>query len=258
MSPPRIIRSLTEFRRHYPHLAAGDLVVGYLPLRPGEEIKVIDLLARGVRFFPPYLAQALSRSKAAQAEVLRAFMVPGTQVVYGAAELSGLSAHFPPDTPLVCKRARAHLGLGVSRWPSLEALLAVAGLRDLEYPLVIQPFVAGARDFRAVLVGDQVELYERFNPHDFRQNLYQGGQARAVPFPAAWQDFCRRVMEQGGFPYAILDLLLAPEGDLYLSEINLTAGLKASRLGQAEFRRRVALLEDEEARRWADSLRTPA
>lgn len=258
MSPPRIIRSLIEFRRHYPHLTAGDLVVGYLPVRPGEEIKVIDLLARGVRFFPPYLAQALSRSKAAQAEVLCEFMVPGTQVVYSAAELSGLSARFPPETPVVCKRARAHLGLGVSRWPSLEALLSVAGLRDLEYPLVIQPFVAGARDFRAVLVGGHVELYERVNPHDFRQNLYQGGQAQAVPFPSAWQDFCRRVMARGGFPYAILDLLLAPAGELYLSEINLTAGLKASRLGQAEFRRRVALLEDEEARRWADSLKTPA
>lgn len=258
MSPPRIIRSLTDFRRRYPHFTAGDLVLGYLPLRPGEEIKVIDLLIRGVRFFPPYLAQALSRSKAAQAEVLREFMVPGTQVVYSAPELAGLSAHFSPETPLVCKRARAHLGLGVSRWPSLEALLSVAGVRDLEYPVVIQPFVVGARDFRAVLVGEYAELYERVNPHDFRQNLYQGGEARAVPSPAAWQDFCRRVMERGGFPYAILDLLLAPEGDLYLSEINLTAGLKASRLGQAEFRRRVALLEDEEAKRWADSWKTPA
>ncbi len=258
MPPPRIIRSLTEFRQLYSHLAAGDLVLGCLPLRPGEEIKVIDLLARGVRFFPPYLAQALSRSKAAQAEVLREFMVPGTQVVYSAAELSGLGARLPPETPLVLKRARGHLGLGVSRWPSLESLLSVAGACDLEYPVVIQPFVAGARDFRAVLVGDCAELYERVNPHDFRRNLYQGGEARAVDFPAAWQEFCRRVMERGAFPYAILDLLLAPEGDLYLSEINLTAGLRASRLGQTEFRRRVAALAEEEARRWADSLRTPA
>lgn len=257
MSPPRIIRSLTDFRKHYPHLTAGDLVLGYLPLRPGEEIKVVDILARGVRFFPPYLAQALCRSKAAQAEVLRDFMVPGTQVVYSAAELAGLSARFPPDLPLVCKRARAHLGLGVSRWPSLESLLALAGVRDLEYPLIIQPFVAGARDFRAVLVGEYGELYERVNPYDFRQNLYQGGQARTAVFPAAWQEFCCRVMARGGFPYAVLDLLLAPDGSIHLSEINLTAGLKASRLGQAEFRRRVALLQEEEARRWAGSLTTP-
>lgn len=256
-SPPRIIRSLTDLRRLYPHLGPGDLVLGYLPLRPGEEILVLDLLSRGVTFYPSYLSQALSRSKAAQAAVLREFMVPGTQVAYGAADLAGLTVHFPPDLPVVCKRDRAHLGLGVSRWPSLEALLGLASLQQLGYPLVIQPFVAGARDFRAVVVGAYTELYERTNPHDFRQNLYQGGIAAPAPFPAAWQEFCRRVMARGGFPYAVLDLLLAPDGRIHLSEINLTAGLKASRLGQAEYRRQVARLLEAEAARWEGSLRTP-
>jgi ribosomal protein S6--L-glutamate ligase len=255
--PPLIIRTLTEFRRQYPRLAAGDLVVGYLPLKPGEEIKVIDLVGRGVRFFPPYLAQALSRSKAAQAEVLGEFMVPGTRVAYRAADLAGLAASFPPEAPVVCKRDRGHLGLGVSWWPSLQALLSLAGLQTLDYPLVIQPFVAGARDFRAVLVGAHAELYERRNPHSFRHNLFQGGISVPTAFSAAHQEFCRRVMARGSFPYAVLDLLLSPAGNLYLSEINLRAGLRASRLGQAEFRRRAAQLEEEEAQSWANSSKTP-
>ncbi len=254
--PPRVIRSITEFRRQYPRLAAGDLVLGYLPLKPGEEIKVIDLLSRGVGFFPPYLAQALSRSKAAQAEVLGEFMVPGTQVAYHAADLAGLASRFSGETPIVCKRDRGHLGLGVSRWPSLEALLSLAALQDLEYPLVIQPFVAGARDFRALVVGDHAEVYERLNPHSFRRNLFQGGASRPASFPPTYQEFCRQVMARGAFPYAVLDLLVSPAGDLFLSEINLRAGLRASRLGQAEFRRRAALLEEEQAQAWADSSRT--
>lgn len=254
--PTVIVRTLTEFRRRYQSLAAGDLVLGPLPLKPGEEIKIIDLLSRGVAFFPPYLAQALSRSKAAQAEVLSQFMVPGTEVAYSAADMAGLACRFPPQTPVVCKRDRAHLGLGVSWWPSLEALLSLAGLQTLTYPLVIQPFVAGARDFRAVVVGEYAELYERLNPHSFRQNLFQGGSAQPVPFPGAYLEFCRRVMARGSFPYAVLDLLVDPGGHLYLSEVNLQAGLRASRLGQAEFRRRAALLREEWATQWAGSSRT--
>ncbi len=251
-----IIRTLTEFRRCYPHLTAGDLVLGCLPLKPGEEIKIIDLLSRGVAFFPPYVAQVLSRSKAAQAAVLGEFMVPGTQVAYRAADLAAMAVRFPPQTPVVCKRDRAHLGLGVSWWPSLEALLSLAGLQNLEYPLVVQPFVPEARDLRAVLAGGHAELYERQNPHSFRRNLFQGGTSRPVAFPPPYEEFCRRVMARGAFPYAVLDLLVSPTGDVYLSEISLHAGLRASRLGQAGFRRLVAQLEEEEATRWERSSTT--
>jgi len=40
----RIIRSITEFRKYYASLQAGDLVLGLLPLKPGEEIKLVDLV----------------------------------------------------------------------------------------------------------------------------------------------------------------------------------------------------------------------
>jgi glutathione synthase/RimK-type ligase-like ATP-grasp enzyme len=255
---PLLIRTITELRRHYRDLHSGDGVVGVLPLKPGEEIKLIDLDQRGVVFFPPALAQLLGRSKVAQAEVLGEFMLPGGFVAYG---LPDLAAHLPrlaPDQPVVAKRDRAHLGLGVSLWPSLEALYSLASLQGLTYPLVVQPFLAGARDLRVVMVADYAEAYERHNPHSFRQNLFQGGSSRPAELTPPVKDFCDAVMARGKFPYAILDLLLdAEDGRPYLSEITLKGGLTGARLSQAEFRRRVAALEEGFIQSWETSSKTP-
>lgn len=255
---PRIIRSISDFRSLYPHLKAGDLVLGLLPLKPGEEIKLLDLQARGVRFFPEILAQWLSRSKAAQAEVLREFMVPGTCVVYSRADLAACLSEPGLQGEIVCKADRGHLGLGVSRWPRLESLVSLAAIQPLPYPLVIQPLVEGARDLRAVVVGGYAEAYERVNPNGFRKNLFQGGSSRPVDLSPELLDFCRRVMARGRFPYAVLDLLVGTGERIYLSEINLKAGLKGSRLGQAGYREQVRRLEEEFARKWENSLKTPA
>jgi len=232
------------------------LVLGPMPLKPGEEIKLWDLHDRGVVFFPELLAQWLSRSKTAQAEVLREFMVPGTFVAYNRADLAaGLSA-LGPATEVVCKADKAHLGLGVSRWPSLESLVSLAALQVLPYPLVIQPLVEGARDFRAVVVGDYAEAYERANPHSFRKNLFQGGSSHPARLAPEHWDFCRRAMARGRFPYAVVDLLLSPSEEIFLSEINLKGGLKGSQLGQTGFRERVRHLEEELARQWESSSKT--
>jgi ribosomal protein S6--L-glutamate ligase len=238
-------------------LQAGDLVLGLLPLKSGEGIKLTDLLDRGVRVFPPVLAQLLNRSKAAQAEVLGPFMVPGTFVAYNRADLAARLSDPAVQGQVVCKADKAHLGLGVSLWPALEALVSLAGLHDLSYPLVVQPFVDHARDVRAVVVGDYAEAYERVNPHSFRKNLFQGGSSRPVSLETEHLDFCRRVMARGKFPYAVLDLLFSPREVIFLSEISLKGGLKGSQLGQEEFRARARQLEEEFGRTWAGSLKTP-
>lgn len=256
-SHPRIIGSITEFRMSYPDLQADDLVLGILPLKSGEEIKLTDLLDRGVRVFPPVLAQLLNRSKAAQAELLNAFMVPGTFVAYNRTDLAARLSDPAMQGQVVCKADKAHLGLGVSLWPALETLVSLAGLHDLSYPLTVQPFVDRARDVRAVVVGDYAEAYERVNPHSFRKNLFQGGSSRPTVLEPEHQDFCRRVMSRGKFPYAVLDLLLSPPGEIFLSEISLKGGLKGSQLGQAGFRARVRRLEEEFGKTWAGSLKTP-
>ena len=252
-----LIRTINDFRRHYRQLSSGDVVIGVLALRPGEEIKVLDLAERGVAFFPSVLAQLVGRSKVAQAEVLGEYMVPGTFVAYSLADLAGKLPEFQALGAVVAKRDRAHLGLGVSLWPSLETLYSLAGLQGLTYPLVVQPFLDGARDLRAVALGGYLEAYERVNPHSFRKNLFQGGSSRPAALSPAQQDFCRQVMARGGFPYAILDLLLdSRDGHPYLSEISFKGGLTGALLSQAEFHRRVAALEEDFIHQWETSSKT--
>ena len=253
----RLRRTIIDFRRHYQQLRSGDVIIGALALRPGEEVKALDLAERGVAFFPPVLCQLLSRSKVAQAEVLGDYMVPGSFAAYALADLAGRLPEFRPGEAVVAKRDRAHLGLGVSLWPSLETLYSLAGLQGLTYPLVVQPFLAGARDLRVVVAGDHLEAYERVNPHSFRKNLFQGGSSQPVNLTGELEDFCREVMARGKFPYAILDLLLDPEGRPYLAEISLKGGLTGARLSQAEFHRRVAALEEDFYRQWENSSKTP-
>jgi len=254
---PWLIRTITDFRRRYRQLGPGDLIIGVLALRPGEEIKVLDLAERGVAFYPPVLAQLISRSKVAQAEVLGEYMVPGSFVAYGLTDLAGKLAEFQAREAVVAKRDRAHLGLGVSLWPSLETLYSLAGLQGLTYPLVVQPLVPGVRDLRVVALGDYLEAYERINPHSFRKNLFQGGSSQPAALTPDQQNFCREVMARGRFPYAILDLLLEPEGGRpYLSEISFKGGLTGARLSQAEFHRRVAALEEDFIGRWETSSKT--
>ncbi len=256
---PRLVRNITEFRKYYQELHAGDAVLGPLALRPGEEFKLLELAERNVALFPPALAQFLARSKVPQAEVLREFMVPGTFVAYGLADLAERLAQYHAEYPgpVICKRDRAHLGLGVSRWPALEAMYSLAALQPLSYPLVVQPLIADARDFRVVVVADYAEAYERVNPAGFRKNLYQGGSSRTAALSPAQLSFCRQVMARGKFPYAILDLLEDSGGRTYLSEISLKGGLTGARLSQEEFRRRVDALAGEFCRPWESSAKPP-
>ena len=255
MPSPLIIRSITEFRRHYRKLRIGDAVLGPLPWRDGEEAKLLDLVDRGVVFFPAALAQMLARSKVAQAEVLGEFMAPGTFVAYGLPDLARQLAPFHDQGigPVVTKRDRAHLGLGVSLWPTLDTLCSLGGLQDLPYPLVVQPFLADSRDLRLVVLGDYAEAYERFNPGSFRKNLFQGGSSRPVADSPELLEFSRRIMARGKFPYAILDLLALPSGEFFLSEISLKGGLTGARLSQAEFRERVKGLEEDFRQQWESS-----
>ena len=253
---PLLIRSLTELRRHYPDLAAGDLVLGPLAVKSGEDIKLLDLWDRGVVFFPPLLAQLVARLKTAQAQVLGEFMLPGTFVALGLPDLSARLGDPRLAGQVVTKRDRTHLGLGVSLWPDLEALQSLGSLSPLPFPLVVQPFLAEARDLRVILVGDYTEAYERLNPQGFRKNLFQGGTFRTADLTLELLDFCQRVMARGKFPYAVLDVLVNSAGEAYLSEINFHAGLKGSRLGQAEYRCRVKTLLEDFQRKWESSSTT--
>ncbi|MFP3868577.1 MAG: RimK family alpha-L-glutamate ligase [Desulfobacteraceae bacterium] len=255
MSQPssgRIIRTPRQFKEIYPRFQAGDLVLGLMALKAGEEYKLLDLVEQGVTLFPAALAQLLSRSKAAQAEVLGGFMLPGTFVAHKPGDLLARlnEYHARGVEQIVTKLDRAHCGRGVNRWNSLEDLVSQATLTPLPYPLVVQPLVPDFRDLRAIILGDYIEAYERDNPHNFRNNLVLGGCSRPATLSSAQLSWCQEVMMRGKFPYAVIDLMHLPEGNWYLTEINLTAGLKAARLTQTGFREQVARLEEDFRRQW--------
>ncbi len=233
-----IIRSVGEFREKFHQLRKGDAFVGNLVLRPGEEFKAIDLINRGVIVFPSLQSQFLSRSKVFQAEVLTPFMLMDTFVTYKSKDLAKRLPDYAKHGRVVCKRDRKHLGLGISKWNCLEDLQSLAAMEALPYPFVVQPYLRNARDIRVLLIEDYAEAYEKTNPYGFRKNLAYGGKAHRIDIKPDLEEFCRRIMSRGGFPYAILDVLVDKNENYYLSEINLSGGLTGSGIGQEEFLKR--------------------
>ena len=234
---PRIIHSNAEFEACSGELQAGDVLVGRVRLRPGEEHLLFDLAARGVRLIPSAMSQWLSRSKVFQARVLGQFMVPGTRAVYDMHDLMALVSAYGRDgvAAVICKLDRANGGLGILRFASCEEVYSQAALGVLRFPFVLQPFIEQARDVRVVLLGDHLEAYQRHNPHNFRHNLHCGGTGTPWELASGQLDLCRRVMARGGFPYGHLDLLVTPAGENWLNEINLRGGLRGARISQREY-----------------------
>lgn len=233
-----IVSKISVFRKLYHQLGPGDTLVGNMAFRPGEELKALDLVHRGVKVFPSLLSQFLSRSKALQAEVLGPFMPDSTFVAYRIRDIVQNLPLYAHGGRVVCKRDRKHLGLGISRWNSLEDLLNMAVMDALPYPLVIQPFLRGARDIRVLIIEEYSEAYEKTNPCSFRKNLAHGGKASRIELNSPLEAFCRSIMARGDFPYAVLDVLVDEQNNFFLSEINLTGGLTGSRIGQKEFQSR--------------------
>jgi len=241
---PRIIHDNDSLFDRYHELAAGDIVVGRVRLRRGEEHLLLDLEARGVKLVPSATAQLCSRSKVFQARILDRFMVPGTAPVYDQHDLMRLLTEYGRRGVgrTVCKLDRANGGQGVLLFPSLEDVYNQAVPGSLPFPFVVQPFVDGSGDVRVVLLGEYVEAYERRNPGNFRHNLHCGGES--IPWEPGRKelDLCRQAMERAGFPYAHVDVLVAPDGAVYLNEINLRGGLRGAVIGQREYLQAVDLI----------------
>lgn len=226
----------TLFRRYH-ELRAGDVVVGRVRLRPGEEHLLLDLEARGVLLIPSATAQLCSRSKVFQARILDSFMVPETAAVYDMHDLMRLVGEYGGKGVgrVVCKLDRANGGMGILLFASIEDVYSQAALGPLRFPFVVQPFVEGGLDVRIVLLGEHVEAYRRHNPGNFRHNLHCGGKSTPWEPGGDELEICRQAMERAGFLYAHVDLLLTQDGGVYLSEINLRGGLRGAVIGQRDY-----------------------
>jgi len=241
-----IVKSNRELKTLYNQLSGGDVFIGNLSSKYLKQPLLIDMLERGIRCLPSALSQILNSSKVSQAFLLKDWMLPFTFVILRRTDLveavNAFNAH--RLGPAVTKQDRMHCGHGIRRWESIETLYSFMALSESAYPCVVQPFQEKFTDVRVIVVGDYVEAYSRFNPHNFRANLTSGGTGSPYQMNGEQEAFCRDAMQRGRFPYAHLDLMIMEDGSCYLSEIALNGGIKGARIDRhALDQKKQALLE---------------
>ena len=235
-----IVRSARELKKRYQDLRSGDTFLGILTYKHIKESILIDLLERGISCFPSPLSQVLNHSKAAQAVILKKWMVPHTYAITRRSDLIDAVNNFNRlgIAPVVTKEDHRHCGHGVRRWESIEMLYNFLAFSDDSYPFVLQPFWDNFTDVRVIIVSDYTEAYVRHNPNNFRMNISMGGKNYPHEMSVELLDFCRSAMERGKFPYAHMDIQIAQNGTFYLSEIALNGGTKGAKICQKELERK--------------------
>lgn len=231
-----IIRSSKELKALYHDLCPGDIFIGTLSYKHVKQSVLIDLLERGVSCFPSPLSQALNSSKAAQALVLKEWMLPNTVVITRRVDLIDTINQYNKlgISAVVTKEDHLHCGHGVRKWDTIETLYSFMALSESSYPFVVQPFLENFTDARVIIVGDYVEAYIRHNPNNFRMNISTGGKNYPYTLHKDKEAFCRDAMKRGKFPFAHLDLQITDDGRCYLSEIALSGGIKGASIRREE------------------------
>lgn len=257
-----IIRTNKELTEIYNNLKRGDIIVGTVGIKRSEEFKFLDLAERGILMFPSALSQMATRSKAMQGLLFNEYMVEHTFVARGRRDLiENIKVYNINNIDrVVTKQERQNCGVGVNLWNSLEEVYTQASLNSINYPFVVQPFIADLIDIRVVVLGEYLEAYQRLNKYNFRQNLYFGGEpihlfvqsedslqltSNLQPTsPQKIADLCKRVMERGKFPWAHVDVVTVGGGRVYLSEISLHGNLHGSRIGREEYLKKINSLTE--------------
>ena len=231
-----IIKSSRELKALYNELSPGDIFLGTLTYKHLKQSVLIDLLERGISCLPSPLSQTLNNSKAAQALVLKKWMLPHTYTITRRIDLIDTINHYNRQGigPVVTKEDHMHCGHGIRKWDSIEALYSLVAPSKNSYPFVIQPFLENFTDARVIIVGDYLEAYERYNPHNFRMNIASGGKNRAYELDKDKERFCRQAMRRGKFPFAHLDLHVIDKGEYYLSKIDLDGEKQVAKIIRKE------------------------
>lgn len=241
-----IVKSNRELKALYHELSAGDVFIGNLSMKFLKHPMLIDMLERGICCLPSPLSQILNSSKATQAFVLKEWMLPLTVAIRRRSDLIEAINTFNKHNigPVVTKQDGMHCGHGIRRWDTIETLYSFIALSESSYPFVLQPFREKFTDVRAIIVGDYVEAYTRYNPHNFRVNITLGGIGSPIEMDEKMEAFCRSVMQRGKFPFAHIDLMLLENNECYVSEIALNGGVKGARISREVLdQKKEALLE---------------
>ena len=231
-----IIKKNRELKEHYHELCSGDIFIGTISSRHMKSFMLIDLLERNINCLPSPLSQTLNISKAAQALILRDWMLPHTCVIRRRLDLIETINTYNKNSigPVVTKENHLHCGHGVRRWDTIETLYSFMALSESSYPFVIQPFMENFTDIRVVIVEDYIEAYSRYNPNNFRMNISAGGSSHPYELKKEEKDFCYAIIKRGKFPFAHIDLMITENGSYYLSEIALNGGMKGASISREE------------------------
>ncbi len=219
----------------YDNLETGDRFVGRVPSNAMKTAILLDLTTRGVTCIPSAKAQMLSGSKVAQAMFLGKWMLPRTRAILGRRDLLKALIDYRRAGvgKVVTKEDRRHCGHGLRIWNSLEDAYNVMAFDKEQGPFVLQPYRDGFIDLRVIWIEPYFEAYRRSNPANFRKNLSLGGTSSHYELNRRQISFCRRVVDEAGFPWAHIDLMIdSRKEEIYLSEIALNGGIKGARIGR--------------------------
>jgi len=231
-----IIKGNRELKNHYHELCSGDIFTGTISSRHMKSFMLIDLLERNINCLPSPLSQILNSSKAAQALILRDWMLPHTYVITKRTELIATINTYNKNSigSVVTKEEHMHCGYGVKKWDSIETLYSFISQSESSYPFVVQPFIENFTDIRVITVGDYTEAYTRYNPDNFRMNIAAGGKSQPYMLKKEEKDFCYDILKRSRFPFAHIDLMITQNGSHYLTEIALNGGIKGANISRKE------------------------
>ncbi|MCD4763106.1 MAG: hypothetical protein K8R28_03675 [Desulfobacterales bacterium] len=231
-----IIKGNRELKNHYHELCSKDICTGTISSRHMKSFMLIDLLERNINCLPSPLSQILNSSKAAQALILRDWMLPHTYVITKRTELIATINTYNKNSigSVVTKEEHMHCGYGVKKWDSIETLYSFISQSESSYPFVVQPFIENFTDIRVITVGDYTEAYTRYNPDNFRMNIAAGGKSQPYMLKKEEKDFCYDILKRSRFPFAHIDLMITQNGSHYLTEIALNGGIKGANISRKE------------------------
>ncbi len=231
-----IIKGNRELKDHYHKLCSGDIFIGIISSKHMKLSMLIDLLERNINCLPSPLSQTLNSSKAAQALILRDWMLPHTCVIRRRLDLIETINTYNKNSigPVVTKENHLHCGHGVRRWDTIETLYSFMAMSESSYPFIVQPFMENFTDIRVIIVEDYIEAYSRYNPNNFRMNIAAGGSSHPYELKKEQKEFCHAAMERSRFPFAHIDLMITENGSHYLSEIALNGGIKGASINREE------------------------
>lgn len=242
---PRVITDRAALFSNFDNLCEGDIILGRIPLKQGEEQLLLDLSCRGIIMVPSASSQLASKSKTFQAAILKPWMVPHTLVIHDRHQLLEATTlyHHHDIGRVVLKQERKNAGLGILLYNSIEEIYSQAAHHNIIFPFVLQPFHQQSQDIRVIIIGTYMEAYRRDNPNNFRNNLHCGGKAESITLSGEACSFCHTAMARADFPYAHLDLMYTADNRLYLAEINLRGGLRGAGISGSDYKNRTAAQE---------------